>query len=314
MEKNNDKNKKYYFFKFPFEFMERPELKVLMKMDHGCEIIMLYFWMITKTANEFGYLRLNDSMAYSPDTLSAASDFSKEVCALALNILKQFGYIDILDDGTIKIHDIEDFVGSESIWAGYKRNARNRAKEDNEGTMSGQNVTVVGQCPKNVQEVSKTSPIDIDIDTEKDKEIEKKEEEIISELQVVNDARAHAQEEGIQSPEEDSKPTREEVDQFLKEHCPLVVRCGNGFFNYYDRRGWMIQGEAIHDWRALAAKWEEELIKEKNVCDEKMWEKVRQEYWDKFKKGIPSEYFRKLKFVQLAIATDTPLKETSGVI
>lgn len=308
MDRTDDKNKRYYFFKYPFDFMERPELKVLRKMDHGCEIIMLYLWMIAASANEYGYLRLNDTMAYTPDTLAAASDFSKEVCSLALNLLKQFGYIDVLDDGTIKIHNIEDFVGSETIWANYKRKEREKGqKRDKDGTMSGQNVTVVGQCPKGVQKVSKESPIDIDIyiDTEIDKEIDKEDEENNTEV-LLDGARAYEQ-------EERRIPSEEEVDQFIKEHCPNVYKCGNGFFRYYNRRGWTIKGEPIVDWRSLAARWEEELVKEINLCNEKEWEKVRQEYWDKFRKGIPSEYFRKVKYVQLAIATDTPLKEISGV-
>lgn len=305
---NDEKNKRYYFFKYPFDFMERPELKVLRKMDHGCEIIMLYLWMIAASANAYGYLRLNDAMAYTPDTLAAASDFSKEVCSLALNMLKQFGYIDILDDGTIKIHNIDDFVGSESIWANYKRKEREKGpKPDNVGTSSGQNVTVIGQCPKDVQKTSNECPLDIDIDIDReiDKEIEREEEENSSNI-LFDDARVREEKRQI--------PSEEEVNRFIKDHCPNVYLYQNGFYKYYSRRGWMINGEPIIDWRSLAARWEEGLITEINMCNEKEWEKVRQKYWDKFHKGIPSEFFRKIKYVQLAIATDTPLKETAVIM
>lgn len=284
MENNNDKQtKRFYYLKMRFDFFERPEIMMIMSMENGPAIITLFIQMIGKAANRAGYLKFSDSEPYTADIISIVFRTTKEIATAALVALQRFHLIDILDDKTIVILNINDFVGSETVWAEKKRQQR-----DKKGTKK-------GQSKDNSGTMSPKCPIEIDIDIEKDieidKEIEKeKEDDDLNGIDVVTHA-------------------RDEIVEFCQKNCPHIDP--NGFFNYYERRGWTIKGERIDDWRSLAAAWEENMIKEVDQADRLTTEettKLFSEYKRKFGVSVPAEYFSKPKYIQLAIATETPLK------
>ena len=238
---------KFYFYKMPVTIFGDEQIKVIRMMDHGNDIILLYFWMIARAASRFGYLRLSDKIAYTPETLAGASDFSREVCSLALNVLQQFGYINILDDGTIYIVDIENFVGSETIWAKYKKNSRKKnganvgQNGDNVGTMSDKcpvkldNVQKLSKTsPKNVQDKSKTSPLDIDIDTD---------------IEIDSDKERDAD-------RVPARPTLKEIEEYITVNNKHVDP--RTFFSYYEAHGWKgTHGADIGPrWRNFVDLWE----------------------------------------------------------
>ena len=284
MENNNDKQtKRFYYLKMRFDFFERPEIMMIMSMENGPAIITLFIQMIGKAANRAGYLKFSDSEPYTADIISIVFRTTKDIATAALVALQRFHLIDILDDKTIVILNINDFVGSETVWAEKKRQQRDKKgtkkgqSKDNEGTMS-------PKCPIEID-------IDIEKDIEIDKEIEKeKEDDDLNGIDVVTHA-------------------RDEIVEFCQKNCPHIDP--NGFFNYYERRGWTIKGERIDDWRSLAAAWEENMIKEVDQADRLTTEettKLFSEYKRKFGVSVPAEYFSKPKYIQLAIATETPLK------
>ena len=106
-------------------------------------------------------------------------------------------------------------------------------------------------------------------------------------------------------------PTKTEVFDFLTENCPHINP--EGFFKYYDKTKWTLNGEPIKDWRRLAVTWEEKMNREAEAAEllpvqEEM--KLWKEYEKKFGKKVdPYYYGRRQKYVQLALATDTPLPE-----
>ena len=119
--------------------------------------------------------------------------------------------IDILEDGTIFINNIEEFVGSETVWAEKKRQQREAArikldkerseqkqKEESKKTDEGQKWTIEGQCPDNVPEC----PDNVHIYRE-----EKKREELEKECCAC----AHTRE------RENTRPTEEEVSEIVSE-------------------------------------------------------------------------------------------------
>lgn len=52
----------------------------------------------------------------------------------------------------------------------------------------------------------------------------------------------------------DGKPTAEEVEEYARSlGAPNFI--GKVFIDYYEERGWKINGEPIRDWRALVRRW-----------------------------------------------------------
>ena len=284
MENNNDKqNKRFYFLKMRFDFFERPEVMMIMSMENGPAIIALFLQMIGQAANRSGYLKFSDSEPYTPEIIAVVFRTTKEIATAALVNLQRFHLIDILDDKTIVILNIDDFVGSETVWAAKKRDQRKGQSGDKKGQSKDKSGTMSLECP-------------IEIDRDIEIEIEKEEEE----EDLLNVDSCHA-------------PAREQVVEFCRENCPHID--GAGFWNYYQKRDWTMNGEQINDWRALAVIWEENMIRDINASKMSAAEttKLFAEYQRKFGSSVPAEYFSKPKYIQLAIATETPLKVGSNV-
>ena len=248
--KIQDNKQKYYYFKMPFDFFDRPTTRAILAMTNGAAIIVLFQNMIKASADRDGYLRLTDSEPYTPETLTLLG-FSLEVCKDAFIALKRYGLINILDDGTIDIVDFENFVGSESKWAQYKREQRKTKSAkcrpnvgqnaDNVATMSGQcsskigqKLDTIGQCPTkldNVQQMSKH--IEIEREKEKETEIELEKRERVS-----------------------ARPTLEEIKEYISKNKKSVSP--EVFFNYYEVRSWKgSRGEDLSkSWKNMVDLWE----------------------------------------------------------
>lgn len=277
-------SKRFYYLKLKFEFFTQPSVLMILNQEHGSDIILLFLRMIGAAANCNGYLKFSDSEPYTAESLSVVFGFPRAVVESALVALQRFHLIDILDDKTIVVLNIKNYVGSESVWAEKKRNQRagKKAAPDNIETPD-------GQIDDNSGTTSRSCPIDIDIDT--DIEIEKDiQEEENNKLLFV-----------------DNTPAREEVRDFCRKCCHHVNP--DGFFNYYQKRDWTINGEQIHDWRAVCAEWDDQIEREIRAgnVDFKKERELWKEYEKKFGKKVDAAYFGKPILVQTAIATETPL-------
>lgn len=271
-------NKRLFWIKLPLDFFDRPEILYISAQKNGFEIISLFQRLIMKAADGEGYLRFSEAEPYTAETLAIVLRADKAVIETALNLFQRFQLIDILDNGTIRINDVEQYILSESIWAEKKRKQRARTKEGHNGDI--------------VLEVSGQSPTDIDIDIDIESDIDKKEEKNIT---VDVSPRAHTR-------------IYEEVIEFCRRKCPHID--GEGFWKYYDKRDWTINGEEINDWRAVALEWERQMIIDVNIDSTPTDTKIKlwNEYRERFGENVPAEYLGNVKRIKLAIATDTAIK------
>ena len=131
--------------------------------------------------------------------------------------------MDIFDDQTIYMAEVEKLIGFETKWAEKKRKYRDKniLKEDNVLTLS-------SSCPHDVRQ-----EIDIEKDKETDKEKENKKKD---------------------SPRRFVPPSLEEVQAYCSER-------GNGidaqsFIDFYASKGWMVGKTKMTDWKAAVRTWE----------------------------------------------------------
>ena len=280
--------KRLFWIKLPFDFYDRPEILYIQAQEHGYEIIAMFHRLIMQAAEKDGYLRFSESEPFTADTLSIVLRTPKNVVESALVLLSRFQLIDIFDNGTIRINDIEEYILSESIWAEKKRKQRSRTCEGQSGDNVGDNVLKVSETMSGT--MSGQCPIDIDIDTDID--IDKTEDNNIT---------------SYVTPRARTRVYKEVVD-YVSRKCPHIDP--DGFWNYYEKRDWIVNGEDVHDWRALALEWERKMAIEENSAGLSSSDSVHliAEYKRKFGESVPIEYLGKWKYVQLALATDTPLK------
>lgn len=162
-------NKKYYYLKLVDNFYERDEMIMLESMPDGYMYSNILLKLYLRSLKNEGKLMFNNRIPYNATMLANVTRFPVAVVEKAINIFKELGLIEILDNGAIYMLDIQNFIGKSSTEADRKRLYRNRIEEEkkNLGQMSGQ---LLGQMS------DKTPPeieIDIEIELEKDIDIEK---------------------------------------------------------------------------------------------------------------------------------------------
>jgi len=159
-------NKKYYYLKLKDNFFDGEEIIVLESMPDGylyCNILLKLYLRSLK--NE-GKLMFNDRIPYNPTVLSQVVRQPVGVVEKALKIFKEFGLIDILDNGAIYMLDVQNLIGKSSSEADRQREYQHRISKDKN------NVKRI--CKKsNMKSNMKSTPeLELELDLKLEKETE----------------------------------------------------------------------------------------------------------------------------------------------
>lgn len=152
-------DKRYYWLKLQKDFFKRNDIQVVESMPNGKDYVLFYLKLLCEATSEEGRLRFSETIPYSPEMLSTITKTNVDIVRSAIKVFQELGMIDVLDDGTYYMTEVEKMIGSETKWAQYKRDKKQE----------------IGKIPIE----SKKSPIEIDIEKEKeiDKELDKDKKE-----------------------------------------------------------------------------------------------------------------------------------------
>ena len=122
----SDKDKKrYYWIKLKTDFFSREDIDFLLSQKNGAEYVVLYQMLCLNTANNDGKLESQiGEMIVRFDAEKVVRDckyFDIDTVNVAMSLYKQMGLIYEQEDGTLRISDFDNLVGSESKWAKYKQ-------------------------------------------------------------------------------------------------------------------------------------------------------------------------------------------------
>ncbi len=177
-----EKDKRYYWLRLKRDFFKRHDIRIIEAMPNGKDYILFYLKLLCESVDHEGKLRFSESIPYNEDMLATITNTNVDVVRSAIKVFSELSMMEIMDDGTYFMNEVERMIGSETYWAERKRLQRDnkRLEEDNNWTMS-QNVGQFPTCP------SKSKRIEKDIDIEKDIEIDKeKDKERISYQQIAD--------------------------------------------------------------------------------------------------------------------------------
>lgn len=185
-------NKQYYYLKLKDNFFDSNEIKILERMENGVIYSNILLKMYLKSLKREGELRVNDRIPYNSAMLASVLNQNKDIIEKAINIFCELELIEMLDDGSIFMLDIQNFIGTSSTEADRKRAYRNQINERQQsiidrkiekGQMSdkclpnvqdkGINATIEN---KDVLQEEDICPPEIDLEKEKKKEKDIKKE------------------------------------------------------------------------------------------------------------------------------------------
>lgn len=121
---------KYYWLKLKRDFFKRHDIRVVEEMPNGKDYILFYLKLLVESVDHEGSLRFNDTIPYNENMLSAVTNTNIDIVRAAMAVFKDLKLIEVLDDKTIYMTEIQSMLGSETEWAKKKREYRQGQIED----------------------------------------------------------------------------------------------------------------------------------------------------------------------------------------
>lgn len=171
--------KKYYWLKLKEDFFDDDAIGWIEEQPKGKEYALFYLKLCLKSLKTDGILiRVVGTMLvpYDMKKLSEITKTDFDTVVVAMELLKNIGLVEILENGEIFLPGLQQMVGSESQWAKYKRKGE---ELENFQTCSNNNKL------ENFQSLSNEYPKKLQTeirDRERDKETEIEEKEIVEPL------------------------------------------------------------------------------------------------------------------------------------
>lgn len=122
-------SKRYYWLRLKKDFFQQHQIKVLKSLPNGRLYALIYLELLAESTSHNGELRYSEMMPYDTLTLSSVIDEDKDNVEKAIQTLAKLELIEIIDDGTIYMREIERLIGSETESAKRKRIYRSNQKK-----------------------------------------------------------------------------------------------------------------------------------------------------------------------------------------
>lgn len=163
-------NKKYYYLKLKENFFDSAEIKVLESMPNGYKYSNLLLKLYLKALKFNGKLRLNEFIPYNHPMVAAVTGMDIDTVKVAFDLFEQLKLIEVMDDGTIYMLEIQNFIGKSSTEADRIRAYRNEIDNQKKQALKEPEKT----CPQDsVQMYDKCTPeLELDIELEIELEID----------------------------------------------------------------------------------------------------------------------------------------------
>ena len=231
-----DKETKFYWLQLKEDFFEDDAIEWLEEQEpNGRDYAYFYLKLCLKALKSNGILIRqvgNILIPYDNRKLAELTKMDFDTVTVAMELLKQIGLVEILENGEIYITQLENLIGSISKGAFKKQMQLARKKEENMlgWTEGGKNSTK-------------------DKDKVKDKDIYIK-ENILKEKNF-------------------KKPTLEELENYkLERNSNVDIQ---KFYNYYEANGWRVGKNPMKDWKATFRYWETNENKKTNTEELPSW-------------------------------------------
>lgn len=237
-------DKKYYWLKLKRDFFKRHDIQIIESMPNGKDYILFYLKLLCESVDHDGNLRFSQEIPYNEQMLATITNTNIDIVRSAIKVFTQLRMMEIMDDGTYYMAEVQKMLGGETYWAQKKREQRERLEapqDDEEGD-------VVGHCPTMSNESPTCPSKSKSKSLEKELEGELEEEDVVPDINVGHTAR----------PARSARftpPTVEEVYAYCCERKNNVS--AQRFVDYYSSNGWMVGKNKMKDWKAAVRTWEQ---------------------------------------------------------
>jgi predicted phage replisome organizer len=123
-------NKTYYYMRLKEHFFDSDEIIILENMPNGYVYSNILLKLYLKSLKRSGKLMLSDTIPYNADILAKVTRHDIKTIKQSLDIFKELGLIEIIENGAIYMTNIQSYIGKSSTEADRKRVYREQIEQD----------------------------------------------------------------------------------------------------------------------------------------------------------------------------------------
>lgn len=123
-------NVKYYYLKLKEGFFDSDEIKILESMKDGYIYSNILLKLYLRSLRNGGRLMYRNIIPYTAEIMATLVGHQVGTVEKAIEVFKQLGLIEILENGAIYMMDIQNLIGKSSTEADRQREYYNRVKAE----------------------------------------------------------------------------------------------------------------------------------------------------------------------------------------
>jgi predicted phage replisome organizer len=122
---------KFYWLKLKRDFFKRHDIRIIEAMPNGKDYILFYLKLLLESIDHEGKLRFSETIPYNEQMLSVITNTNVDVVKAAMDVFIGLQMIEIEDDKTIYMQEVEKLIGStvDNDNANRQRRFRERQKQ-----------------------------------------------------------------------------------------------------------------------------------------------------------------------------------------
>ena len=122
-------NKKYYWLKLKRDFFKRHDIRIIESMPNGKDYILFYLKLLLESIDHEGELRFSDTIPYNENMLATITDTNIDIVRSAMKLFIELNMIELFDDQTIFMSEVQKMIGSETKAAERMRKSREKKQK-----------------------------------------------------------------------------------------------------------------------------------------------------------------------------------------
>ena len=154
--------KKFYWLKLRRDFFKRHDIRIIEEMPNGKDYVLFYLKLLLESIDHEGSLRFSDTIPYNEQMLSVVTNTNVDIVRSAMKLFTELKLMELFDDETIYMAEVNSMIGSESWSAERVRRFRQRQQ----ALLCNADVTSCNE------EKEKESEKELDIDLENERKSE----------------------------------------------------------------------------------------------------------------------------------------------
>lgn len=121
---------RFYWLKLKRDFFKRHDIQIIESMPNGKDYVLFYLKLLVESIDHEGELRFSETIPYNAEMLATITNTNIDIVRTAMKVFAEFQMIEILEDKTIFMAEVQKLIGSaaDNDVANRKRRQREREK------------------------------------------------------------------------------------------------------------------------------------------------------------------------------------------